>query len=169
MFFNYVQEVNKDLNRKFNYVMDLVRVHEPFFFFEGCSAAATLGAFQLSAFEKAETKLMDIAGKVWSLLGKRDNLIHGFLAASFVALSIRSVGQQSDIEALQSEKDALQATNKAMKKAMWDWKQQLFREAAENADAPVPLSTLQAIYGDNPSVQQQQQQPGTCGIQLLTI
>lgn len=97
---------------------------------------------------------MSLGGRAWDVLSKRDNLIHIFLGCSFVALCIRSVGQQNDIESLQAEKEQLQKTNKAMKKAIWDWKQQLFQEASQDATAyPVPLSRLKAIYGDTVSQQ----------------
>lgn len=98
---------------------------------------------------------MDIGGRLLNVLSKKDNVIHLFLACSFVALSVRSLSQQNDIETLEAEKVALLKQNKAMKKAMWDWKQQLFREASEGASSfPIPLSTLKAIYGDTPSPSQ---------------
>lgn len=97
---------------------------------------------------------MFLGGRVWDVLSKTDNLIHLFLGCSFVALCVRSMGQQKDLEALQAQKEELQKTNKATKKAVWDWKQQLFQEASEDATAyPVPLSRLKAIYGDTLSQQ----------------
>lgn len=60
------------------------------------------------------------------------------------------MNQQKDIEALEAEKDSLRKSNKAMKKTMWDWKQQLFAEAESDA-ALVPLARLKAIYGEAPS------------------
>lgn len=97
---------------------------------------------------------MSLGGRAWDIFSKRDNLIHILLGCSFVALCIRSVGQQNDIESLQAEKEQLQKTNKAMKKAIWDWKQQLFQEASADVTAyPVPLSRLKAIYGDTVSQQ----------------
>nr|DAD39658.1 TPA_asm: hypothetical protein HUJ06_013981 [Nelumbo nucifera] len=79
-----------------------------------------------------------------------NTVINVFLVASFAALTIRSVNQQKDIQALEAEKDSLLRTNKAMKKAMWDWKQKLFAEATDGV-CPVPLSRLRAIYGEAPT------------------
>lgn len=74
------------------------------------------------------------------------------LVGSFLALCYRSVTQQKDIEALEAEKNSLIRSNKAMKKAMWDWKQQLFAEASSES-ALVPLSRLKVIYGEAPAPQ----------------
>ncbi|XP_077211834.1 uncharacterized protein LOC143847052 [Tasmannia lanceolata] len=98
---------------------------------------------------------MERAGKVLDLFGKRENMIHLFLGGAFVALSVRSMSQQNEIQALEAEKETLSKRNKAMKKAMWDWKQQLFREESENSSFPVPLSKLKSIYGDIISTTQQ--------------
>lgn len=76
-------------------------------------------------------------------------VINVCLVGSFVALGVRSLNQQKYIEALEAEKDSLVKSNKAMKKAMWDWKQQLFAEA-ESHEALVPLARLKAIYGEAP-------------------
>ncbi|KAF8411778.1 hypothetical protein HHK36_004337 [Tetracentron sinense] len=84
-------------------------------------------------------------------LKNNNTVINIFLLGSFAALSIRSMSQQKNIEALESERDSLFKTNKAMKKAMWDWKQQLFAEATDSS--PVPLSKLKAIYGEAPTQQ----------------
>lgn len=51
------------------------------------------------------------------------------------------------MEVLEAEKDSLLKSNKAMKKDMWDWKQQLFAEA-ELPNPLIPLSKIKAIYGD---------------------
>ncbi|KAK3012418.1 hypothetical protein RJ639_010649 [Escallonia herrerae] len=75
-------------------------------------------------------------------------LINAFLAGTFIALSIRSVKQQREIEALEAEKESLLKSNKAIKNALWEWKQQLYAEAAEADKAVVPLSKLRAIYGE---------------------
>ncbi|CAK9169035.1 unnamed protein product [Ilex paraguariensis] len=89
------------------------------------------------------SKVMGFASRAAS----KNTMINVFLVGSFVALSIRSVNQQNNMEALEAEKDSLVTANKAMKKTMWDWKQQLFAEAsAENS--LVPLSKLKAIYGE---------------------
>ncbi|XP_054805991.1 uncharacterized protein LOC129308699 [Prosopis cineraria] len=74
------------------------------------------------------------------------------LLASFATLGIRSVHQQKVIEALEAEKENLVKSNKAMRKTMWDWKQQLFAEASTDS-ASVPLTRLRAIYGEAPSPQ----------------
>ncbi|KAA8546403.1 hypothetical protein F0562_002858 [Nyssa sinensis] len=93
---------------------------------------------------------MEWASRAMSAASKassNNTVINVFLLGCFGALSIRSVNQQRNIEALEAEKESLVKANKAMKKAMWDWKQQLFAEAS--ADAPlVPLSKLKAIYGE---------------------
>lgn len=60
---------------------------------------------------------------------------------------MRSVQQQKNMEVLEAEKDSLLKSNKAMKKDMWDWKQQLFAEA-ELPNPLIPLSKIKAIYGD---------------------
>ncbi|KAJ9167085.1 hypothetical protein P3X46_021762 [Hevea brasiliensis] len=79
-----------------------------------------------------------------------NTVINVCLVGSFVVLSVRSVSQQKDIEALEAEKDSLIKSNKALKKTMWDWKQQLFAEADSDA-ALVPLARLKSIYGEVPS------------------
>ncbi|XP_021284880.1 uncharacterized protein LOC110417031 [Herrania umbratica] len=96
---------------------------------------------------------MELANKLVALAGRAANnnvVIDACLVTSFAVLGIRSLKQQKDIEALEAEKDSLTKTNKAMKKAIWDWKQQLFAEA--DSDSPlVPLARLKAIYGEAPS------------------
>ncbi|XP_057973478.1 uncharacterized protein LOC131161617 [Malania oleifera] len=95
---------------------------------------------------------MDWTSKVLSAAtraGNNNTVINVLLVGSFVALSVRSVKQQKDIETLEAEKDSLTKANKASKKAMWDWKQQLFAEAQAASDsAVVPLSRLKSIYGE---------------------
>ncbi|XP_022875881.1 uncharacterized protein LOC111394347 [Olea europaea var. sylvestris] len=76
-------------------------------------------------------------------------VINTLLASVFAVLSLRSVEQQRQIEALEAEKDSLVKANKGLKKTIWDWKQQLFSEAEANPqNAFVPLSTLKVIYGE---------------------
>ncbi|KAK9270592.1 hypothetical protein L1049_026174 [Liquidambar formosana] len=82
-----------------------------------------------------------------------NTVINIFLLGSFGALSIRSVNQQKNIEALEAEKESLVKTNKSLKKTMWDWKQQLFAEASDVDSAIVPLARLKAIYGEAPMSQ----------------
>ncbi|KAJ4953569.1 hypothetical protein NE237_030401 [Protea cynaroides] len=88
-----------------------------------------------------------------------NTVINVFLLGSFVALGIRSFDQQKDIEALEAEKDSLVKSNKALKKTMWDWKQQLYAEASDHS-FPVPLFKIKAIYGEAPL---QAQQNGVAG------
>ncbi|KAH7568631.1 hypothetical protein JRO89_XS06G0025000 [Xanthoceras sorbifolium] len=94
---------------------------------------------------------MELANKVVSAAIKATNsnaVVNTCLLASFVALSVRSVKQQNHIEALESENESLLNSNKSMKKTMWDWKQQLFAEAATGS-ASLPLATLKSIYGES--------------------
>ncbi|KAK4266227.1 hypothetical protein QN277_027177 [Acacia crassicarpa] len=79
-------------------------------------------------------------------------VIDVFLLASFATLGLRSVHQQKLIQALEAEKENLTKSNKAMRKTMWDWKQQLFTEASTDS-ALVPLTRLRAIYGEAPTPQ----------------
>ncbi|KAJ7959133.1 Hybrid signal transduction protein like [Quillaja saponaria] len=81
-----------------------------------------------------------------------NTVINVCLVGSFIALSVRSVNQQNYIASLEAEKESLTKSNKAMKKSMWDWKQQLFAEA-ETESAVVPLSRLKVIYGEAPAAQ----------------
>lgn len=62
------------------------------------------------------------------------------------------MNQQRDIEALEVQKDSLVKSNKAVKKTIWDWKQQLYAEASVE-NAVVSLSNLKAIYGEAPTLQ----------------
>ncbi|XP_021900685.1 uncharacterized protein LOC110816699 isoform X1 [Carica papaya] len=95
---------------------------------------------------------MEAANKIGALATRLiDNktAINVFLGGSFLALGVRSLNQQKDIEALEAEKESLIKSNKAIREAMWNWKQQLFAEATAAADnALVPLSKLKAIYGE---------------------
>lgn len=92
--------------------------------------------------EQLITKAMDIAKRA----GNSNIVINSFLFASFVALSVRSMNQQKEIGALEEVKDSLVKSNKAVRKTIWDWKQQLYADAALDG-AVVPLSKLKAIYG----------------------
>ncbi|KAL3511559.1 hypothetical protein ACH5RR_024276 [Cinchona calisaya] len=86
-------------------------------------------------------------------------LMNVLLIGCFGALSVRSMNQQREIEALEAEKNSLLKANKGINATIWDWKKHLFAEAeaAEAAkdskdsskEAPVvPLSKLKAIYGE---------------------
>ncbi|MQL69322.1 hypothetical protein Taro_001595 [Colocasia esculenta] len=91
---------------------------------------------------------MDLGSRVMSLLGK-ENVVHLFLAGAFVALGVRSSAQQDEIDALEVEKESLRRSNKAMQKAMWDWRQSLFHLAeSDPSNSPISLSKLRAIFGD---------------------
>ena len=93
-----------------------------------------------------------MANKIAMLVSEAMNsnaVINTCLGVSFVVLGVRSDKQQKYVEALQEQKDSLSKSNKEMKVQMWEWKQQLFAEAASAAtSAVVPLSTLKAIYGE---------------------
>lgn len=88
-------------------------------------------------------------GKAVERAANNNTVINVCLVAAFVALGARSVSQQRDIQALESQMDSLISSNKSLKKAMWDWKQQLFADA-DSDSALVPLARLKAIYGDAP-------------------
>lgn len=95
---------------------------------------------------------MDLASKFLRILSNDNNkntLINVCLVFSFAALSARSIKQERQIEALEAEKNSLLDSNKALKKTMWDWKQQLFAEASTQS-ALVPLARIKAIYGEAP-------------------
>ncbi|XP_038704284.1 uncharacterized protein LOC120000327 isoform X2 [Tripterygium wilfordii] len=99
---------------------------------------------------------MEFASRVVNLAGRAANnntVIDVFLVGSFAGLMVRSANQQKKVEALEAEKDSLVKSIKAMKKTMWDWKQQLFAEATAES-ALVPLARLRAIYGEVPAAPQ---------------
>ncbi|XP_009630941.1 uncharacterized protein LOC107762618 [Nicotiana tabacum] len=93
---------------------------------------------------------MEWTSKVGEAVNKAVNsnkVLNVVLLGAFGFLCVRSVQQQRNIQVLETEKDSFLNSNKAMKKAMWDWKQQLFAEA----DLPnplLPLSKLKSIYGE---------------------
>ncbi|GAB4859576.1 hypothetical protein Ancab_011044 [Ancistrocladus abbreviatus] len=94
---------------------------------------------------------MELAARAINIVTRLINsntFVNICLVGSFVALGVRSVNQQKLIEALEAEKESLVNSNKTMKKTIWDWKHQLFAEAASPESAIVPLSTLKAIYGE---------------------
>ncbi|KGN54811.2 uncharacterized protein LOC101219754 [Cucumis sativus] len=95
---------------------------------------------------------MDSASKFLRSLANATNkntVINVCLVVSFAALTARSIKQERQIEALETEKNSLLNSNKALKKTMWDWKQQLFAEASTES-ALVPLARIKAIYGEAP-------------------
>ncbi|KAH6757459.1 hypothetical protein C2S51_038817 [Perilla frutescens var. frutescens] len=76
-------------------------------------------------------------------------VVNTFLGVAFCALTARSWLQDQTISVLEAEKEALLKTNKQIKSIIWESKQALYAEASANPQkAIVPLSTLQAIYGD---------------------
>ena len=92
---------------------------------------------------------MEVGSRVINFLGKKDNVVHLFLAGAFVALGFRSASQQNEIDKLETDRDSLRSRNKAMQNTMWEWRQNLFNLAASDpSDFPIPLSRLRAIYGD---------------------
>lgn len=93
---------------------------------------------------------MELASKVGDAVSKALNsnkVLNVVLLSAFGLLCMRSVQQQKNMEVLEAEKDSLLNSNKAMKKAMWDWKQQLFAEA-DLPNSLIPLSKLKTIYGE---------------------
>ncbi|XP_045808198.1 uncharacterized protein LOC123902495 [Trifolium pratense] len=90
-------------------------------------------------------KIVDIAKRA----SNNNTVINVGLVASFAILGVRSMNQQNLIEALEAEKESLTKSNKSIRKTLWDWKQQLYADAATDS-ASVPLSRLQAIYGEAP-------------------
>lgn len=94
------------------------------------------------------SKIVDTAKRA----SNNNTLINACLVVSFVTLGIRSSNQQKTIQALEAEKESLVKSNKAIRKTLWDWKQQLYAEASTDS-ALVPLERLRAIYGEVPPPQ----------------
>uniref|UniRef100_A0A7N0TM42 Uncharacterized protein n=1 Tax=Kalanchoe fedtschenkoi TaxID=63787 RepID=A0A7N0TM42_KALFE len=88
------------------------------------------------------------AANILTNIATSNAAINVFLFGAFGALSIRSLVQQREIDALEVEKELLALSNKEMKKTLWDWKQQLYADASNVESAVVPLAKLKAIYGD---------------------
>ncbi|KAK1432236.1 hypothetical protein QVD17_09130 [Tagetes erecta] len=100
---------------------------------------------------------MELATKAIELASKAANnntVINVFLMSAFAGLTIRSWNQQTQIETLQSHKDALVKSNKSMRQTIWDWKQKLYADAEADKKPIVPLSKLKSIYGEAPAVPQ---------------
>lgn len=66
---------------------------------------------------------------------------------------MRSVNQQNNIETLETEKEFLTKSNNAMRKEMWNWKQQQLLAEAASVSPLVPLATLKAVYGESSAPQ----------------
>ncbi|XP_021743728.1 uncharacterized protein LOC110709789 [Chenopodium quinoa] len=94
---------------------------------------------------------MELASRAMNIVNRLINsntFVNICLLGSFTALGVRSMSQENLIEALESEKQAIANSNKAMKKSIWDWKQKLYADASSPETAIVPLSRLKAIYGE---------------------
>ncbi|KAK6939874.1 hypothetical protein RJ641_029405 [Dillenia turbinata] len=98
---------------------------------------------------------MEMASRVVELANRAANnntVVNVFLLGLFGALCARSVSQQRNIEALEVEKESLIKSNKAMKKTMWDWKQQLFAEATTDyAVVPLDPTNVKEETGTSPA------------------
>lgn len=111
------------------------------------------GVNRIERHSRVKVKAMEWTSKVGEAVNKAVNsnkVLNVVLLGAFGFLCVRSVQQQRNIQVLETEKDSFLNSNKAMKKAMWDWKQQLFAEA----DIPnpiLPLSKLKSIYGEAPT------------------
>lgn len=102
---------------------------------------------------------MEFVNKLVDTVKRASNnntVINVCLVASFATLGLRSMNQQNLIEALEAEKESLAKSNKAIRKTIWDWKQQLYAEASTDS-AVVPLARLKAIYGEAPPAPQNSQ------------
>ncbi|KAL7176416.1 hypothetical protein ACSBR2_029867 [Camellia fascicularis] len=112
----------------------------------------------------SEQTTMEWASKVMNAATRASTnnaMINVVLLGAFGALSVRSLSQQRNIETLEAEKDSLLKSNKAMKKTMWDWKQQLFAEASSSPETSfVPLSKLKSIYGESSTTLQSSAEKG---------
>ncbi|CAL0316746.1 unnamed protein product [Lupinus luteus] len=98
---------------------------------------------------------MEIVNKIVDTARRASNnntVVNVCLAASFGLLCMRSWSNEKTLNALEAEKESLVKSNKAIRKTLWDWKQQLFAEA-ETDSAVVPLARLKAIYGEAPPPQ----------------
>ncbi|XP_074333842.1 uncharacterized protein LOC141671470 isoform X2 [Apium graveolens] len=95
---------------------------------------------------------MEYANKAIELLNKaasNNKVVNSFLGFTFIALSLKSFNQQKHIETLETQKDSLLKSNKAIKKTIWDWKQQLYAQA--QGSSVIPVDKIKAIFGDAPT------------------
>ncbi|KAK1313250.1 hypothetical protein QJS10_CPA06g01024 [Acorus calamus] len=99
-------------------------------------------------------------GRVMEVVGKKENVVHLFLLGALGFLTARSWSQEKEVESLEAEKLSLMERNKAMKKSMWEWRRQLYREASTSSSTSpssshdsfkIPLPRLKAIFGDDAS------------------
>lgn len=79
-----------------------------------------------------------------------NTVVNCFLGFTFVALSVRSLNQQKCIETLETQNESLLKSNKAIKKTIWDWKQQLYSQS-QNPDSVFPVDNIKTIFGDAPT------------------
>ncbi|KAL7599952.1 uncharacterized protein LOC111903510 [Lactuca sativa] len=96
------------------------------------------------------TKAMEFANRAAS----NNTVINIFLVGAFGGLAVRSLNQQRQIEALESQRDSLVKSNKSMRQTIWEWKQKLYTEAEADKKPIVPLSKLKSIYGEVPTLPQ---------------
>ncbi|KAD2805670.1 hypothetical protein R6Q59_029297 [Mikania micrantha] len=96
------------------------------------------------------TKAMEFASRAAS----NNTVVNVFLGGAFAGLTLRSLNQQRQIEALESQRDSLVKSNKSMRQTIWDWKQKLYADAEADKIPIVPLSKLKSIYGEAPTVPQ---------------
>lgn len=89
-----------------------------------------------------------IGAAVSQAASNRNTVITVLIASSFVGLCFRSAKQQRDIEGLEAQKDSLAKSNNAIKRTLWDWKQQLLSESSSASDPVIPLHRLKSIYGE---------------------
>ncbi|WOG84573.1 hypothetical protein DCAR_0103757 [Daucus carota subsp. sativus] len=95
---------------------------------------------------------MEYANKVIGFVNKaasNNTVINSFLGFAFVALSVRSFNQQKTIETLETQKESLLKSNKAIKKTIWEWKQQLY--AQPQGGFALPVDKIKPIFGDAPT------------------
>lgn len=93
---------------------------------------------------------MELGTKAMKYLNN-DTVINVFLVGAFGGLTLRSLNQQRQIEALESERESLVKSNKSTRQTIWDWKQSLYADAQATTNKPiVPLDKLKSIYGENP-------------------
>ncbi|CAI9288362.1 unnamed protein product [Lactuca saligna] len=105
---------------------------------------------ELSREMELATKALEFANRAAS----NNTVINIFLVGAFGGLAVRSLNQQRQIEALESQRDSLVKSNKSMRQTIWDWKQKLYTEAEADKKPIVPLSKLKSIYGEVPTLSQ---------------
>ncbi|KMZ59721.1 hypothetical protein ZOSMA_65G00530 [Zostera marina] len=85
-----------------------------------------------------------------TVLHHKENIVNVLLIGAFAILGARSVSQQNEIDALEVEKDGLQASNRKMQKSMWEWRESLQNLYEANpSESPISLSKLRSVYGED--------------------